>query len=95
MADDTTTPPAGNSGPAANTNADGKTVQERAGEFLNEAGEAIEEAFDATVDAAKKHPIAAAAIATGAAAAVAGAVFGAAKLFGGDEEEGDAPAAKK
>ena len=38
--------------------------------------------FAATVDAAKEHPVAAAAIAAGAAAAVAGAAFGVSKLRG-------------
>lgn len=68
--------------------ADDKTLYERAEEMLEEAGDKIEEAFDATVEAAKKNPVAAGAIAAGAAAAVAGAVFGATKLFGTKDKDG-------
>lgn len=64
---------------------------EAASKKLSEAGEAtskaasaakekISAATETTVDSAKKHPVAAAAIVAGAAAAVAGAAFGVSKL---------------
>jgi hypothetical protein len=54
--------------------------------FLEQAQEAIGDAIESTVEAAKEHPIAAAAIAAGAAAAVAGAAYGISQLVGGDDE---------
>ena len=66
------------------------TVTEEAKSFLETAQEAIGDAFESTVEAAKEHPVAAAAIAAGAAAAVAGAAYGISQLLG--EEE---PAKKK
>lgn len=94
MSTDATTPSADQPATAVETvpaaaAAGEKSLIDRAEELLDGAGEKIEEAFDATVEAAKKHPIAAGAIAAGAAAAVAGAVYGAAKLFGSDDSEGD------
>lgn len=59
--------------------------------FLEQAQEAIGDAIESTVEAAKEHPVAAAAIAAGAAAAVAGAAYGISQLVGGDDE----PAKKK
>lgn len=46
----------------------------------SKAAKRIDEATETTVDSAKRHPVAAAAIAVGTAAAVAGAAFGVSKL---------------
>ncbi|MBO9712886.1 hypothetical protein [Sphingomonas sp.] len=56
--------------------------------FLEQAQEAIGDAIEATVEAAKEHPVAAAAIAAGATAAVAGAAYGISQLLGSDEDDG-------
>jgi len=54
--------------------------------FLEQAQEAIGDAIEATIEAAKEHPVAAAAIAAGATAAVAGAAYGISQLLSGDDE---------
>ncbi len=54
--------------------------------FLEQAQEAIGDAFESTVEAAKEHPVAAAAIAAGAAAAVAGAAYGISQLLSDDDD---------
>lgn len=68
------------------TDAADESLFSQAKEALTDAGEAISGAFDDVVDAAKKNPVAAAAIAAGAAAAVAGAAFGVSKLLDKDDD---------
>ncbi len=63
------------------------TLLTQAKEALNGTGEAIGSAFDGVVEAARKNPVAAAAIAAGAAAAVAGAAFGIGKLLDTDDAQ--------
>ncbi len=55
--------------------------------IFEQAQDAIENAIESTVEAAKEHPIAAAAIAAGAAAAVGGAAYAANKLLNDKEPE--------
>lgn len=82
----TETKPAATPAATGTTDATDESLFSQAKEALTDAGEAISGAFDDVVDAAKKNPVAAAAIAAGAAAAVAGAAFGVSKLLDKDDD---------
>ncbi len=72
--------------PATSETASEDTLFNQAKEALTDAGETIGEVVDDLVEAAKKNPVATAAIAAGAAAAVAGAAFGISKLLDKDDD---------
>ncbi len=70
------------------------TAADKSRTVAKKAAKRVDEVTETTVDTAKRHPVAAAAIAVGTAAAIAGAAFGATKLVEKRKEAKPAPKRK-